>query len=433
MTLTGKDITQREDPKNELAAKIDLGTDLDSLSSAVERALQGADQVLAEAEKASWRVKRNAEDSAQRQLEKLRAKQKVQVEPQLPEQAPSGPKEVDMPYTHLMELCADAARKGSAGRPEGMRVLKEMESLGIMPNSATYTSLMNVLAQAASHKKAKMKDGFKVLSEMKDRGLAPTVITYTTLLALIVRACDNGEPVQLKDGFSVLDEMEARQVQPERFVMATLMALVAKLVKRGRASIADAEALMARAAELKAVDATTYNNLLCAYGNALNATWGSISDGYQVLYGSRSTKRRESTCSASRLGRDAALPCGDALSCSHASPCSAEFSTHRSRASWYLLATLRRMPLAPNPSRASTRARTSVSWRGFCGTRGGGRGQGGGGCGAGDAGRAGAGPDAERWGAAGPLHLLHPPRHVLHRHPARQGEHASSPAPTVLG
>jgi hypothetical protein len=282
MTLTGKDISHTDEPRNGLTAKIDLGTDLDSLSSAVERALQGADQVLAEAEKASWRVKKNAEDSAKRQLEKLRAKQKVLVEPQLPEPAPSGPKEVDMPYTHLMELCADAARKGSAGRLEGQRVLKEMESLGIMPNSATYTSLMNVLAQAASHKKAKMKDGFKVLAEMKDRGLAPTVITYTTLLALIVRACDNGEPVQLKDGFSLLDEMEARQVQPERFVMATLMALIAKLIKRGRASIADAEALMARAVELKAVDATTYNNLLCAYGNALNATSGSLSDGYQV-------------------------------------------------------------------------------------------------------------------------------------------------------
>ena len=383
MTLTGKDISQTNEwseskgsPRNGLTAKIDLGTDLDSLSSAVERALQGADQVLAEAEKASWRVKKNAEDSALRQLEKLRAKQKVLVEPQLPEQVPSGPKEVDMPYTHLMELCADAARKGSAGRIEGQRVLKEMESLGIMPNSATYTSFMNVLAQAASHKKAKMKDGFKVLAEMKDRGLAPTVITYTTLLALIVRACDNGEPVQLKDGFALLDEMEARKIQPERFVMATLMALCAKLVKRGRASVADAEALMARAAELKAVDATTYNNLLCAYGNALNATSGSLSDGYQVP--PHSMKRPEGMSTATRSPKDA-IP----------------FSSQQ------------QMRPCGLPSR-----RRAVCLLG-----------------AGDEGRAGAGPHAERRRAAGPLHVLHPPRRLLHGHPPQQGEPAGRSRP----
>ena len=278
------DRTGQADDKNSHLpnTKVELGTDVDSLASAVERALKGADDVLAEAEKASWRVRRNAEDSAKRQIEKLRSlreKQTVSIEPQIPEQIQ---KEVDRPYTQLMEVCADAAKKGIAGKSDGVRVLKEMENLGVMPNSATYTSLMNVLAQAAAHKKAKLKDGLKILTEMKERGLEPSVVTYTTLLALMVRACDNGEPVQLKDGFDVLEEMEARQVRPERYVMATLMALAAKLVKRGRASTADAEKLMARATALKAVDATTYNNLLCAYGNALNATAGALSDGLQV-------------------------------------------------------------------------------------------------------------------------------------------------------
>jgi hypothetical protein len=283
--MTLADRKDQADDQNILTSKIDLGTDIDSLASAVERALQGADQVLAEAEKASWRVKRNAEDSAKRQLEKLRSqreKQTATIEPRIPEQESQAPKEVDKPYTQLMEVCADAAKKGIAGKPEGVRVLKEMEKLGIMPNSATYTSLMNVLAQAAAHNKAKLKDGVKLLVEMKERGLAPSVVTYTTLLALMVRACGNGESVQLKDGYAILAEMEERQVRPERFVMATLMALVAKLVKRGRASPADAEELMARATALKAVDAMTYNNLLCAYGNALNATAGALTDGRQV-------------------------------------------------------------------------------------------------------------------------------------------------------
>ena len=365
MTLV--DRTDQADDRNTLTSKVDLGTDIDLLASAVERALKGADEVLAEAEKASWRVKRNAEDSAKRQLEKLRSqreKQKASIEPQIPDQTSDAPKEVDKPYTQLMEVCADAAKKGIAGKPEGLRVLKEMESLGIMPNSATYTSLMNVLAQAAAHKKAKLKDGFKLLTEMKERGLEPSVVTYTTLLALMVRACDNGEPVQLKDGYAILGEMEERQIRAERYIMATLMALISKLIKRGRASPADAEALMARATALKAVDATTYNNLLCAYGNALNATAGALSDGLQV----RALQAEAAPCGRSMRGRRSSR--GDRI--------------------------------GYKSVRAAARA-----------------------C------AAGAGADAARRSAGGPVHVHHPARRLLNRHTLQQGASVCPAPPPV--
>jgi hypothetical protein len=284
MTLSEK-IVETEGQRPSITDSIDLGTDLDILSSAVSKALQEADHVLSAAEKSSWRVKKNAEDAAKRQLEKLRAIRDPSLEPQIPDQdvdAESIDDAIDKPYTHLMDICAEAAKKGIAGKSEGVRVLKEMERLGVMPNSATYTSLLNVLAQAAAHKKSKLRDGLRILAEMKELGLEPSIVSYTALLSLMARSCDHGEKVELKDGWGIISEIETSGLRLDKYATATAMALVAKLVRLGRATPEDAEKLLEKALEAGAAGHAVYNNLLCAYTASLSPSAGSLADASNV-------------------------------------------------------------------------------------------------------------------------------------------------------
>ena len=49
----------------------------------------------------------------------------------------------------MMEECAAKAKRGAAGKKEAWDVIKDMEKIGVMPNSETFTSLIKTLAKVS--------------------------------------------------------------------------------------------------------------------------------------------------------------------------------------------------------------------------------------------------------------------------------------------
>lgn len=115
-------------------------------------------------------------------------------------------------------FCFTALINGSATHmdEEGvMRLLEEMDALGIKPSAATYTAVMKCVRDRPRRMET-------VMQMMRDEGIAPTIRTYTTYITSL------GRRGQCAKALSAFADMKAEGMKPNQFTYGAIINAVAR-------------------------------------------------------------------------------------------------------------------------------------------------------------------------------------------------------------
>jgi hypothetical protein len=153
----------------------------------------------------------------------------------------------------------------------GQSILRLMRAEGLAANVWTYTSLLSLYAKCAARGAGhvSLSDALKVREEMAAEGVAPTLPLINNYMSLVAKLAHNAE-AELVDGYKVLDYADAFSIRASVLTLNALTDVAASAALRGKASFADAIAVLERmrACGVKA-DRMSFNTALNALANCV--------------------------------------------------------------------------------------------------------------------------------------------------------------------